>query len=114
MSDADIGVLEVYKSLSFEVLDRASGLFMAETETSADPIFDASKSEDKKEEESGEAPVFRNKDLGLAAWINEDVNGNFYISVKINLLNRSVNLFVPDELKEDFNKFAEHIKEKRS
>jgi len=84
---------------------------MPETST-GDTIFEP-ESKSEEEADTGDLPLFVNDNLGVAAWANEDTNGDFYVSVKINLLDRSVNLFVPDDIKEDFNRFVEHVKEEK-
>jgi len=41
----------------------------------------------------GDVPLLANNELGVVAWLNLDKNGNGYLSVKIQLLDSTVNLF---------------------
>lgn len=95
-----------------QLLDRRCRHFMPDTQEAGDTIFEP-ESKSEEEADTGDLPLFVNDNLGVAAWANEDTNGDFYVSVKINLLDRSVNLFVPDDIKDDFNRFVEHIKEEK-
>jgi len=82
--------------------------------SSGDKIFDGeakSEQEEQEEEGSGDVPIFANGDEAVAAWANEDKNGNYYLSVRLPLGLGTVNLFTQDEFKEAFNQFVEHIKE---
>jgi hypothetical protein len=70
-------------------------------------IFEATGSD---EDESGK-PVFSSSNA--AAWIREDKNGDSYISLVVDmgvLGSHSVNLFVRDSLKPEFNDFASELK----
>lgn len=58
---------------------------------------------------SNNAPVFENSNLGVAAWVEEDKNGNAYLSVKLPLVD-NVNIFPRDDQVADaMNSFARNL-----
>jgi len=57
-----------------------------------------------KTNKKGGTPVLTNNQVGVAAWINEDKNGNAYLSVKLGVLETSVNLFVNND-----NRFQDYL-----
>jgi len=88
--------------------------WVADTLPMNETLYDSStdkKSKPETEKSSGDIPIFANQNIGAAAWANEDTNGNYYLSIQVPLVDR-FNLFVPDEYKQAFNEFVDHIREK--
>lgn len=59
--------------------------------------------------QSNNAPLFENSNLGVAAWVEEDKNGNAYLSVKLPLVD-NVNIFPSnDSVADKFNTFKDQL-----
>jgi len=71
--------------------------FMPETTTSGDTIFD---SEEKSEEtKTGRQPLFSSPGDQIAGWMEQDREGNWYVSLQIKFFTETYNvpLFVNDD-----------------
>jgi len=82
------------------------------TTTDEDMIFNGQNQEQEQEESKAKMPLF-SSDRG-AAWIKQDKNDDYYLSVQVNLGilgSHSLNLFCDDNLKQTFNKFCSHAED---
>jgi len=70
---------------------------MPETTESGDTIFDSE--ENLEEESTGRQPLFSSPGDQIAGWMEQDRDGNWYISCQINFFGQSFNvpLFVNDD-----------------
>jgi hypothetical protein len=73
--------------------------FMPETTTSGDTIFDSEENLEEEQEATGRQPLFSSPGDQIAAWMEQDREGNWYISCQVNFFGQSFNvpLFVNDE-----------------
>jgi len=65
-----------------------------------DAIFDSEENlEAKQKEESGRQPLFSSPDDSAAAWLEQDREGNYYLSIQLSFLGQSFNfpMFVNDD-----------------
>jgi len=49
------------------------------------------------DQETGDRPVFQNRDEGVAVWLNTDKNGDGYLSIRLPLGLGYVNVFAVDD-----------------
>jgi len=83
--------------------------FMPDTQNAGDTIFD---SEENLEEQNtgGRQPLFSSPGDQIAAWMEQDREGNWYISCQVNFFGQSFNvpLFVNDE-REDARQYINKV-----
>ena len=67
--------------------------------TAGDTIFDSEENLEAKKEESGRQPLFSSPDDSAAAWLEQDREGNYYLSIQLSFLGQSFNfpMFVNDD-----------------
>jgi hypothetical protein len=70
-----------------------------DTQSSGDAIFDSEENLEAEKEESGRQPLFLSPDDSAAAWLEQDREGNYYLSIQLSFLGQSWNfpMFVNDE-----------------
>jgi len=73
--------------------------FMPETTTSGDTIFDSEENLEEEQTSTGRQPLFSSPGDQIAAWMEQDRDGNWYMSCQINFFGQSFNvpLFVNDD-----------------
>jgi hypothetical protein len=96
-------------SASLYPLNGGQNLFMPETTTSGDTIFE---SEEKSEETNtgGRQPLFSSPGDQIAAWMEQDREGNWYVSLQIKFFTETYNvpLFVNDD-REDAREYINKV-----
>jgi hypothetical protein len=83
--------------------------FMPETTTTGDTIFESEENQEQ-EDTAGRQPLFSSPGDQIAAWMEQDRDGNWYISCQINFFGQSFNvpLFVNDE-REDARQYINKV-----
>jgi len=82
--------------------------FMPETTTSGDTIFETE--ENQEQTSTGRQPLFSSPNDLVAGWMEQDREGNWYVSLQIHLpgLKTNVPLFVNDE-REDARQYINKV-----
>jgi len=84
--------------------------FMPGDTESGDTIFDSEENLEEEQEATGRQPLFSSPGDQIAAWMEQDREGNWYISCQINFFGQSFNvpLFVNDE-REDARQYINKV-----
>jgi len=85
---------------------------MTEATTTQDDMIFNGQNQEQEQERSARLPLF-SSDRG-AAWIEQDKNEDYYLSVQVDLGilgTHNLALFCDDALKETFNKFCSHAED---
>lgn len=69
-------------------------------------LYDGNEQDDNGKQ-GGNPPLLENQDLAVAVWINEDVNGDYYLRVDLPFVS-NFNIFVKDKFKGGFNDVIDH------
>ena len=81
-------------------------------EENQNTIFSSNKDSEARTKAKSNLPLLVGGDENLAAWVAQDNNGNYYLSMELPLGLGSVPVFVNDIFKDSFNQMIEYLIDK--
>jgi len=97
-------------SASLYPLIGGQNLFMPGEASTGDTIFDSEENLEEEQEATGRQPLFSSPNDLVAGWMEQDREGNWYVSLQIHLpgLKTNVPLFVNDD-REDARQYINKV-----